>query len=685
MARSVYITSAETGAVKSIVALGLVEALKRKYERVGIFRPVLRRDSGSDHVLDLLKSRDTIEAVREVRIGVTYGELHADQDAALVKILERYNAFRRLCDVVVVEGTDYTDLPGGSELALNANIAANLGTPMVLVLAGSGRAANQLQVSAKLAMETIALNHGTVIGVVANRCGPDQLDAVRTNLAALDVPAAAIPDSHTVLAPSLGAICRAVGGTLVSGSEESFGREVQDIAIGAQEVEHVLSSLKAGSVVITPADRIGVLLGLASTSEDDAFPPLAGLIVGGNHPIDPALMKRAGELSADLPIITTPLDTLSAAAAASHVHGRFDLASQQRVDGVVELFQESVDASKFLDAIDSYANTVQTPSAFQAALLERAKADIRHIVLPEGEDDRILKAAARVLELGASKVSILGTETDLKARASALGLDLSGANIVDPADPDLIDRFAEELAKIRASKGMTKDKAMDIMKGSHTFFATMMVHLGIADGMVSGACHTTADTIRPAFQIIKTAPGVEIVSSVFLMALADRVLVFGDCAVNPNPTPSQLASIAISSAQTAAAFGVEPRVAMISYSTGTSGMGPDVDAVTEATEIAQKAAPDLALDGPLQYDAAVVESVAASKRPGSPVAGKATVLIFPDLNTGNAVYKAVQRSAGALAIGPVLQGLGKPVNDLSRGALVEDIVNTVIITACQAQ
>jgi phosphate acetyltransferase len=557
VARSVYIASAEGQTRKSIIALGLAQGFKRSVERVGAFRPVV--SNGTDRVLDMLKTHDTIETPRATREGVTYADLHQDRDSALEQINSKYEAFRRLCDAVVIQGSDYTDLPGSCELTLNATIAANLGCGIVLAVSGLDRTPTQVAKVARAASQTIAQAHGQVIAVVATRCAEADLPAVRDALAGFDVPTGAMAE-----------------------------------------------------FALTPG-------------------------------------------------------------------------SDQSVWDAIAAFEASIDTSRLLAAIDDFTPTVVTPLAFQGQLLRRARADKKHIVLPEGEDDRVLRAAARVAELDAAEITILGESDHLLARAAALGLDLSGAKVVDPSDPELIDRFATEYAQIRAHKGMTKERAVEIVGGSATYFATMMVHLGLADGMVSGACHTTADTIRPSFEIIKTAPGTEIVSSVFLMAMADKVLVMGDCAVNPNPTPSQLASIAVSSAATAAAFGIDPRVALISYSTGTSGSGPDVDAVTAATTTAQELAPDLPVDGPLQYDAAVVASVAASKRPGSKVAGKATVLIFPDLNTGNAVYKAVQRSAGALAIGPVLQGLRKPVNDLSRGALVEDIVNTVIITACQAQ
>ena len=328
--------------------------------------------------------------------------------------------------------------------------------------------------------------------------------------------------------------------------------------------------------------------------------------------------------------------------------------------------------------------TVVTPLAFQADLIERARADRKRIVLPEPDDDRVLQAAAQVLAAGIADITFVGDADYVATRASELGLDLSAAQVVSTADPAYLERYAEEFARLRAKKGVTLEQAREKVTDV-SYFGTMMVHMGDADGMVSGAAHTTAHTIVPSFQIIKTAPGVSVVSSIFLMAMKDRVWAFGDCAVNPNPTPEQLADIAVTSARTAAQFGVTPRVAMLSYSTGTSGSGPDVDVVVEATRLAREKAPELAIEGPIQFDAAVDAAVASKKLPGSDVAGKATVFVFPSLEAGNIGYKAVQRSSGALAVGPVLQGLNKPVNDLSRGALVEDIVNTVALTAVQAQ
>ena len=364
--------------------------------------------------------------------------------------------------------------------------------------------------------------------------------------------------------------------------------------------------------------------------------------------------------------------------------GRLAAGSQRRFDTALALFEQHVDTEEFTRALGLAHSGVVTPLMFEYQLLERARTERKRIVLPEGSDDRVLKAAATVLARGIADLTILGDEAEVRGRAIELGLDLSAADVLSPFDPAIVDRFAVEYAELRKHKGVTYEKAADTVTDV-SYFGTMMVHLGLADGMVSGAAHTTAHTIRPAFEIIKTRPGVSVVSSVFLMALADRVLVYGDCAVIPDPRAEQLADIAISSAATARQFGIEPRIAMLSYSTGESGSGEDVDKVRAATALVRERAPELLVEGPIQYDAAADAAVARTKMPESQVAGRATVFVFPDLNTGNNTYKAVQRSAGAIAMGPVLQGLNKPINDLSRGALVDDIVNTIAITAIQAQ
>ncbi|GAB3584729.1 phosphate acetyltransferase [Leifsonia lichenia] len=704
MARSLYITSAEGHTGKSTVALGVLEALRRAVGRVGVFRPISRSTSERDYVLELLLQRETADIAYEEAIGVTYDDVHLDADAALSEIVRRFRAVESRCDTVVILGSDYTDVGSPTELRFNARIAANLGAPVLLVLGGrvgqglgerlgqaEPRSAEDMKQLTELAVAELRDEHVALLGVVANRADPDDLDqvisavqqAVGVSPSGDRAPVWAIPEDPFLVAPSMRSIMEATGSTLIAGDEALLAREALGVVVAGMSMNNVLPRLIEGSVVVVPADRTEVLLAVLLANASGTFPSIAGIVLNGGFELPEPIERLLSGLRSPLPIVETDLGTYDTVVRITHARGRLAADSQRKYDTAQALFERHVDADALLKRLDVSPRDVVTPLMFEYDLLERARAAGKHIVLPEGEDDRILRAAATLLARGVARLTILGESFEVRARAIELGVDISGAEVLSPFDDVLRLRFAQEYARLRAHKGITLEQASDTVTDP-SYFGTMMVHLGLADGMVSGAAHTTAHTIRPAFEIIKTRPEVSVVSSVFLMALADRVLVYGDCAVIPDPTAEQLADIAISSAETAAQFGIEPRVAMLSYSTGESGTGADVDKVRAATALVHERAPQLAVDGPIQYDAAADAAVGAAKLPGSQVAGRATVFIFPDLNTGNNTYKAVQRSAGAVAIGPVLQGLRKPINDLSRGALVDDIVNTVAITAIQA-
>jgi len=682
-ARNVYITSPEGETGKSTVALGLVDVLTRRVQRVGVFRPVARSTEAPDYVLELLLAHDGVDLDYDKCVGVTYEAVHADPEAALSTIVTRYHEVQKLCDVVVIVGTDYTDVAGPTELAYNARIAANLGAPVMLVVSGNGRSPEEIRQISEVSVGELTTNHAQIMAVIANRCDPERLDEVRAALST-QVPAWAMPEDPFLMAPTVRQLMDAVEGRLMLGDADLLGREVRDVLVGAMSIEHLLDRLTDGAVVITPGDRADILLGLLTAHAANGFPSLAGIILNGGFSPPDSVTRLVEGLDPSLPIIETDLGTYRSASMASRARGRVSTDSQRKIDTALALFEQHVDTEVLLTRLAVARPEVVTPLMFEYELLDRARADRKHIVLPEGSDDRILRAASTLLQRQVAQLTILGDEREIRGRATELGLDISGARIVDPTAGEMLEQFAEKYTEMRAHKGMTVERAREIVR-SVSYFGTMMVQLGLADGMVSGAAHTTAHTIKPSFEIIKTLPDVSVVSSVFLMCLEDRVLVYGDAAVNPDPSAEQLADIAISSAATAAQFGIEPRIAMLSYSTGESGSGPDVEKVRQATELVRERRPDLSVEGPIQYDAAVDASVAKTKLPDSAVAGRATVFIFPDLNTGNNTYKAVQRSAGAIAVGPVLQGLRKPVNDLSRGALVQDIVNTVAITAIQAQ
>ncbi|WP_104083333.1 phosphate acetyltransferase [Cryobacterium sp. Y11] len=716
MARSIYITSAEGNTGKSSIALGVLDTLTHLVERVGVFRPVARTATEPDYVVELLLGHLQANAgpgtaavqTYEQSIGVSYDDVNTDPDAALAAIVARYKAVEANCDTVVVIGSDYTDVGSPTELAFNARIAANLGAPVLLVLGGrvgpgegerlgqsDARSAVDIGQQTDVALAELRDEHASVLAIIINRADenalPQIIEAVRatTNAqparsgGAFGVPIWAIPEDPYLVAPSMQSIMEATEGTLMKGDPALLAREALGVVVAAMSMVNVLPRLIEGAVVVVPGDREDVLLAVLLANASATFPSIAGIVLNGGFELPDAIQRLMEGLAPSLPIIRTALGSYDTTMRITRTRGRLAADSQRKHDTALALFETHVDASALLDRLDVSRAEVVTPLMFEYALLERARQNRQHIVLPEGEDDRVLRAAATLLARDVVELTILGEEFEVRSRAIGLGLDISKAKVVSPYDDLLRIKFAQEYMQLRAHKGITRDQANETVTDV-SYFGTMMVQLGLADGMVSGATHTTAHTIRPSFEIIKTQAGVGVVSSVFLMALADRVLVYGDCAVIPVPTAEQLADIAISAAATAVQFGIEPRIAMLSYSTGTSGEGADVDKVRTATALVRERRPDLLVEGPIQYDAAADAAVAATKMPGSTVAGRATVFIFPDLNTGNNTYKAVQRSAGAVAIGPVLQGLRKAINDLSRGALVQDIVNTVAITAIQA-
>ena len=749
MARNVYVTALEPGSGKSAVVLGLCEVLSRRAGRLGYFRPLIGAgpgpgSAGRDADIELMLERYRLAQTYAESFALSPDDFHdlpqkSDGPARdaygelLKRVLDGYRAVGdgttgRAApvrgdaaagvapsaaadaavtaattgppDVVVIEGSDFTGASLATELALNVDAANHLGAPVLLVAGGSRRSAEQVLDAVGQGIATLRDRGCTLIGVVANRVAPAVLDAVRAGLpdVAGDLVAAAVPELPMLAAPTVAEVARALGARYVEPDSARGGdgraaaakaeagalREVRRLIVGAMGLEHFLERIADGDLVITPGDRVDIVAGSLAAHLSGTYPAVAGLVLTGG--VVPAAVSRLvdGYGAAGVPVVAVDGDTYSVTRAVTAVRGAITSRSPGKIEAAIGLFADHVDVTALVERIDLARPTRMTPLMFEAALIERARADRRHIVLPEGTDDRVLAAAEQLLRRGVVDLTVLGAERDVRARAAALGLELPGVRLLDPLTSEHRPDFAATYHALRRHKGVTADLAYDQM-GDVSYFGTMMIHKGLADGMVSGAAHTTAHTIRPAFEFIRTAPGRKVVSSVFLMCLADRVLVYGDCAVVPDPDPEQLADIAISAAGTAAMFGIEPRIAMLSYSTGESGSGAEVDKVRRGTAIARSLRPDLLVEGPIQYDAAVDPDVARTKLPGSPVAGRATVFVFPDLNTGNNTYKAVQRSAGAVAIGPVLQGLNKPVNDLSRGALVADIVNTVAITAVQAQ
>ncbi|MFF1508867.1 phosphate acetyltransferase [Streptomyces sp. NPDC058326] len=687
MTRSVYVTGIDRGDGRQVVELGVMELLTRQVDRVGVFRPLVH--DGPDRLFDLLRARYRLSQDPSTVYGMDYHEasdLQAERgtDELVSRLVDRFHAVARDYEVVLVLGTDFaaTQLP--DELALNARLANEFGASVIPVVGGKGQPAESVRAETRNAFRAYAGLGCDVLAVVVNRVAGEDREALAERLTArLPVPCYVLPDEPALAAPTVSQITHALGASVVLGDQAGLARDALDFVFGGAMLPNFLHALTPGCLVVTPGDRADLVVG-ALAAHSAGTPPIAGVLLTLDERPGEEVLTLAARLAPGTPVISVPGNSFPTAAELFALEGKLNAATPRKAETALGLFERHVDTADLLKRISVARSGRVTPMMFEHELIEQARADRRRVVLPEGTEERVLRAADVLLRRDVCDLTLLGDVETIRKKAADLGVDLGDTQLIDPGTSELRDSFAEKYAALRAHKGVSVELAYDVVSDVN-YFGTLMVQEGLADGMVSGSVHSTAATIRPAFEIIKTKPEASIVSSVFFMCLADKVLVYGDCAVNPDPNAEQLADIAAQSAATAARFGVEPRIAMLSYSTGTSGSGADVDKVREATKLVREAHPELRIEGPIQYDAAVEPSVAATKLPDSEVAGQASVLIFPDLNTGNNTYKAVQRSAGAVAVGPVLQGLRKPVNDLSRGALVSDIVNTVAITAIQSQ
>ncbi|MFF8569271.1 phosphate acetyltransferase [Streptomyces albidoflavus] len=687
MARSVYVTGTDRGDGRQVFELGLMELLTRRVDRVGVFRPLVH--DGPDRLFEVLRGRYRLSQDPATAHGIDYRRaagIQAEQgtDALVSQLVDRYLAVARGYEVVLVLGTDYADTQLPDELALNARLANEFGASVLPVVGGRAQSAESVRAEARNAYRAYHALGCDVLAVGVNRVAAEDRDVVAQRLRArLPVPCYVLPDDPALSAPTVRQISRALDGTVLLGDDAGLARDVLDFVFGGATLPTFLHALTPGCLVVAPGDRADLVVG-ALAAHSSGTPPIAGVLLTLGERPDPEVLRLAAKVAPGTPVVSVPGNSFPTATRLFTLEGRLDAATPRKAETALGLFEDWVDTAELLDRISVGSTDRVTPMMFEHKLLERARADRRRVVLPEGLEERVLRAADVLLRRSVCDLTLLGPVDAIRKKAADLGVDLGGAELIDPQESELRKRFAERYAQLRAHKGVSVELAYDVVADVN-YFGTLMVEEGLADGMVSGSAHSTAATIRPAFEIIRTRPDATLVSSVFFMCLADRVLVYGDCAVNPDPNAVELADIAVQSALTGARFGVDPKIAMLSYSTGSSGSGADVEKVREATALARERRPDLLIEGPIQYDAAVEPTVAAAKLPGSEVAGQATVLIFPDLNTGNNTYKAVQRSAGAVAVGPVLQGLRKPVNDLSRGALVQDIVTTVAITAVQAQ
>jgi len=696
MIRSIFISSAEPYSGKSLVTIGTFEAILRKTKKVAFFKPIIRDrgESDKDKNIELILDHYNLDQKYEDSFVFYRKEAqnlfgHGKQDEFLDAIIKKYKVLEENNDFVICEGSDYVGEGSYFEFDINALIAKNLGLPILIIGQGLGRQINEILNPIQMAIDAFQHQDSHIIGVLVNRVIPQRreeiLEAMKENLPKEAGFFSVVPTNEILSSPSVREVAKQLNAKVLYGKEK-LDHLVTDFQSVAMQLGNYFTHYKPGSIAITPGDRIDILMGALQINQSHNYKNISGIILTGGMKPKGKVKKLLDGIPEILPILTVDSYTFETSVNAGKVISTIDKDSTRKIQISQMLFDKYVDLKAFEDQVMSTNPSGMTPKMFIYHLQKLAAKNRKTIVLPEGSDPRVLKAVEILQKKDVVDMVILGDRKKITSKCASLGLHINFEKtpIIDPSNTDRSQQYAETLYELRKAKGVNMQMASDLMNDV-SYFGTMMVHLGDADGMVSGAAHTTQHTIRPALQFIKTKPGYSVVSSVFFMCLDDRVVAYGDCAINPNPTAEQLAEIAISSAETSRRFSIEPKVAMLSYSSGDSGKGAEVEKVREATNIVLEKHPELKIEGPIQYDAAVDKEIGKAKLPDSEVAGQASVLIFPDLNTGNNTYKAVQRETGAIAIGPVLQGLNKPVNDLSRGCTVEDIVNTVVITAIQAQ
>ena len=694
MSKAIYVATVESDSGKSLITLGLLRMMLTKSTKVGYFRPIINEFDNNGY------DEHTNTAINFFNLDTNYKDCFAykqsevvallsegKEDEVIQKVIEKYKKLEANYDYVLVEGTDFSGEGGIIELDINLMIAKNLNIPALIVGSGNGKKKKDFINTMQLSYNSFISKEVDVIGIVANKIEEDEVDYIREELIKsfpeqlqIDI----IPKIDFLAFPTVKEVVQALKGRVLFGAQ-FLDNAIGSYSTGAMQLRNYLTRIKENALVITPGDRADIILGALQANASKNYPKIAGIILTGTIIPEESILKLIEGVQSTVPIVSVDGGTFGISNKIGAVKSKIYATHNKKILLSLDTFDTYVNAEGLTNILTSYQSNKLTPSMFQYNLLQKARIIKKHIVLPEGEDERILRAAARLQMLNIVDLTLLGDQNTIQLKCDQIGLqiNLDALNILNPEDSIYNKDFATTLFEARKHKGMSEATANDLVHDV-SYYGTLMILNGLADGMVSGAIHTTMHTIKPALQLIKTKPGVSVVSSVFFMCLSDRVSVMGDCAVNPNPNAEQLSEIAISSAASAEAFGIEAKVAMLSYSSGSSGKGEEVEKVRKATELAKAKKPNLQIEGPIQYDAAVDMSVAKTKMPNSEVAGQASVLIFPDLNTGNNTYKAIQRETGALAIGPMLQGLNKPVNDLSRGCTVDDIFNTVLLTAIQA-
>lgn len=692
MNRSVYIFTPDVKSGKSLISFGVMQMVMRRTTNVGYYKPIIEEKNKKDNHIETMISHFNLNMQYDEAYSFTRNEVLEYKNAGKTDelydtFINHYKKLEEKFDFVLIEGMDNFEEKTYFESSINGFLAKSMNIPVLLVFRDNHDSVEDL---VHHVIAENAMLEDKEIKVIANfinktRNDPQTVKKELSKVLNEDVLITVFPQHSELGRPTIREIAEATDASFLF---EGKSKEViaRHSVAGAMQLHNFLTRLEDDCVIILPGDRSDIIVGSLLANMSSGYPHIAGLVLSGGLKPENSILKIISGFENTIPIMSVETGTFETITKVNAIHPKLYPENKGKIKMLFDLFEQYVDEEALQIKIASFKSEGITPKMFQYQMINSAKKAQKHIVLPEGNDERVLTAASQLAEDELVHLTILGKPADIKDKVKKLQLpwNENRIKIIDPVESSRLDEYAHTLYELRKEKGMDETQAHDLMLDV-SYFGTMMVYKGDADGMVSGAMHTTAHTIRPSLQFVKTKPGVKTVSSVFFMLLDDRVLVYGDCAIVPNPTAEELAEIAISSAESAIAFGIDPKVALLSYSSGASGSGQDVEKVRAATEIVKQKRPDLLVEGPIQYDAAVDPKVGKSKMPDSPVAGQANVLIFPDLNTGNNTYKAVQRESGGLAIGPVLQGLKKPVNDLSRGATIPDIYNTVIITAIQAE
>lgn len=687
--KSLYISAQDKKAGTLFVSFGMMETLKRNINKVAFFRPIILSKDIRDKDIDFILKRYDLDTPYEDTYGFDIDyveEMIASNrlDELINQLIGKFKKLEKNYDFILCEGIRRSFLTSTIDYDLNLLLAQNFNSAVINIVNAKDSLTRDIYENILIEAQNIRSHDCSHFATFVNRVEEERCLELKEKLLGTNINIYILKEVEELDVPTIEDVKDTLNAKFVYFMQEHNTRAVKDFKIVTQNVEGFLAQIKEDDLVIVSANRSDIVLAIIAAFYSKEYPKISGIIFSSNAELNAAIQKIiSGLKDFSIPILNVETDDYHTAKNLSRVYSRLRVTSERKIALALGLFNSSIDIKAIEQRIATQTNNVMTPMMFEYKLFEMAREKRGKIVLPESSDERVLRAAEMILRRDVAEIILLGRKDEIQESAKKFGLDLSKADIINPFESSFLEEFADIFYTLRKEKGLSLQGAKDAMAHVN-YFATMMVHLGYADGMVSGAIHTTADTIRPALQIIKTAPDVSIISSLFFMCLKTKVLVYGDCALNQDPNADELAQIALSCADTALAFGIEPKVAMLSYATGESGSGEDVDKVREATKIVKSMRADLKVDGPIQYDAAIDKSVASLKLPNSKIAGEATVFIFPDLNTGNNTYKAVQRSSGAIAIGPILQGLKKPVNDLSRGCSVKDIVNTILITAIQA-